>query len=83
MPTTDLILRVQPGTDVLHRVVSVCRRRNLQILALSYAEQQITLTVVGDQRQTCGIVRWLSALLHVFEVSDGEFAAAGDATPAQ
>jgi acetolactate synthase regulatory subunit len=75
MPTTNLTMQVQPGTDALHRIVCVCRRRNLQIIALTYAEPQIALTVSGDDRQARGIERWLSALLYVTEVKRQELVA--------
>lgn len=68
MSTTTLSLYVHAGTDALHRVVSVCRRRNLEILALTYADDQIALTIRGDNRQVRQIDRWLAALVDVFEV---------------
>ena len=68
MPTTNLTLQVQPGTDVLDRVVCICRRRNLRILALTYTDKQITLAVAGDGRQTRSIERWLSSLVDVLHV---------------
>jgi acetolactate synthase regulatory subunit len=72
MPTTSLTLEVQPDTDVLHRGICMCRRRMLQVVALRYAEQRITLTVTGSERQMRGIERWLSALLHVSTVQRHE-----------
>lgn len=71
MPTAHLTLQVRSGTDVLHRVVCICRRRNLRILALTYADKQITLTVAGDERQTRSIERWLSSLVDVLHVNPG------------
>jgi hypothetical protein len=68
MPTTSLTLRVQPGSDGLHRVVSTCRRRSLEIVAMSYLDQQITLTVAGNDWHAGRIDRWLSALVDVFDV---------------
>ena len=68
MPTTNLTLQVQPETDVLDRVVCICRRRNLRILTLTYTEEQITLTVAGDERQARSIERWLSSLVDVLSV---------------
>jgi acetolactate synthase regulatory subunit len=65
MPTTNLTLQVQPGTDVLDRVVCTCRRRNLRILTLTYTAEQITLTVAGEDRQARSIERWLSLLVDV------------------
>jgi acetolactate synthase small subunit len=69
MPTTNLTLQVQPGTDVLDRVVCICRRRNLPILTLTYTEEQITLTVAGEERQARSIERWLSSLVDVLGVN--------------
>ena len=68
MPTTSLTLEVQPDTDVLHRVICTCRRRMLQVVALTYADQLITLTLTGPDGQMRGIEQWLSALLHVSTV---------------
>lgn len=68
MPNTSLSIYIHTGTDALHRVVSVCRRRNLEILALTYADDQITLTISGDARKMRQIDRWLAALVDVFDV---------------
>jgi acetolactate synthase regulatory subunit len=76
MPTIDLTLQVEPGTDVLDRVVCTCRRRNLQIVTLAYAQHQIALTVTGADRHTRGLESWLAALVNVFEVHRKEQAAA-------
>ncbi len=75
MPTTSLTLQVQPDTDVLHRVVCTCRRRNLQIVALSYTQRQLALTVAGADFHLRGIDHWLAALVNVFEVQRDELAA--------
>lgn len=72
MPSTIVTLRVQPGTDALHRVVCVCRRRGLEILELSYANDQIRLTIAGAERQMRQIERWLAALVNVFDVDRSE-----------
>jgi acetolactate synthase regulatory subunit len=68
MPNTSLSLYVHAGTDALHRVVSVCRRRNIEILALTYSDNQISLTISGGRRQMRQIDRWLDALVDVFDV---------------
>jgi hypothetical protein len=70
MPTTTLTLEVQPGTDVLQRIVCVCGRRNVDIVALSYLGGQITLTVGGDPWHTRRLGRWLSALVNVLSVGN-------------
>jgi hypothetical protein len=68
MPTANLTLTVQPGTDALHRVVCTCRQRKLQILTLTYAEGLVRLTVNGADRQMRGIDPWLASLVHVLDV---------------
>jgi acetolactate synthase small subunit len=68
MPTANLSLYVQARTDGLHRVVTVCRRRNVEILALTYSDSQISLEISGDDRQVRQIDRWLAALVDVFDV---------------
>lgn len=82
MPTASLTLTVHPRTDALHRVVCTCRRRNLEIVQLSYEQEQITLTLAGADRQLRGIERWLTALVNVFEVQHAELLTASCATVA-
>jgi acetolactate synthase small subunit len=69
MPTVHLTLQTQPGTDALQRVVCISRRRNLQIVALSYVDREIAITLRGDERQVRGIDRWLASLVDVFGVA--------------
>jgi acetolactate synthase regulatory subunit len=69
MPTTSLKLKVQPGSDVLDRVVTVCRRRGLEILILSYADDEIKLTVHGEHERARRLGRWLDALIDVLDVA--------------
>jgi acetolactate synthase regulatory subunit len=71
MPTTKLNIRVQPGNDVLHRVISVCHRRGLEIVALNYVEGLITITFVGRPGHTGRIDRWLAGLVDVLAVEAG------------
>lgn len=68
MPTASLTITVQPGTDSLHRIVCICRRRNLEISELHYADVLVKLTISGADRQLRGIDRWLASLLHVVNV---------------
>ena len=68
MSFTSFTLEVQPGSDALDRVVCVCRRRNLQIVALDYASDRLALTVGGADRQMRGIESWLAALVSVSAV---------------
>lgn len=77
MPSMNLSLCVQAGTDALHRVVTVCRRRNVEIVALTFSDSRIRLTISGDYGQMRQIDRWLAALVDVFEV---EFCDAGAVT---
>lgn len=69
MPITELILSVQPDTDVLHRVVCVCHRRRLEITALSYRAGCLRLTVDGASGQACRIPVWLAGLPSVLTVA--------------
>jgi hypothetical protein len=68
MPTADLVLSVQPDTDVLHRVLSVCHRRRLAITTLTYDAGRLQLRVAGDFTQASRLSAWLSALPDVLDV---------------
>lgn len=68
MPTTDLILSVQPDTDVLHRVLSVCHRRQLVVTTLTYDADRLQLRVDGDVAQSNRLSLWLAALPDVLNV---------------
>jgi hypothetical protein len=68
MPTTDLILSVQPETDVLHRVLSVCHRRRLAVTTLTYHADRLELSVDGDVSQSNRLSVWLAALPSVLGV---------------
>lgn len=70
MPTTHLRLSVRSSPDVLHRVVTVCRRRALEIESLTYGTGEIALVLVGREDRTRGIIRWLLALIDVLDVVD-------------
>lgn len=70
MPTTHLRLSVRTSPDVLHRVVSVCRRRALEVESLTYGAGEIALVLVGREDRTRGIIRWLLALIDVLDVVD-------------
>ncbi len=83
MPNTNLTLDVQARTDALHRVVSVCRRRNVEILALTYSGNRISLEISGNQRQIRQIDRWLAALVDVFDVESCDAPAAALTRPAR
>ena len=47
--SSTLKIRVQPGSDALHRVLCVCHRRGMQILALTYADNELVLTIQGEE----------------------------------
>jgi hypothetical protein len=88
MPTTELILNVQPDTDALHRVVCVCHRRRLDITALSYHSGCLRLTVHGGSGQSRHIRFWLAGLPNVLSVAEvnnpsrrGDGAAVGATVP--
>jgi acetolactate synthase small subunit len=70
MPTVHLRLSVRSNPDVLHRVVSVCRRRTLEIESMRYDRGRIALAVVGRDDQTRHIRRWLLGLVDVLAVVD-------------
>lgn len=72
MPITVLKLQVEPGTDVLDRVVCVCRRRSVEILALNYAQAEIDLAVEGESYRLHRLRDWLGALVNVLEVRKEE-----------
>jgi len=70
MPTADLILSVQPDTDVLHRVLSVCHRRQLAITTLTYRADRLELRVDGELTQSNRLSVWLAALPDVLNVEE-------------
>jgi acetolactate synthase small subunit len=72
MPTATFTVQVRPRSDVLHRVVSVCHRRALVIVALSYAGDAITLTVRGETGRSSHLRRWLGSLHDVVAVHELE-----------
>lgn len=82
MSSTNVTLHVQSGDDALHRVVCVCRRRGLEIRELSYANDQIRLTIAGAERQIRQIERWLAALVNVFRVDRNDPPGLRTAVPA-
>lgn len=59
---STLKIRVQPGSDALHRVLCVCHRRGMQILALTYTDDELVLTIQGEERRSRHIGHWLAAL---------------------
>ena len=69
MPTVTLKLRVRPRPDVLNRIVSTCRQRRVEIIALSYTGRELSLSVSGDEERTRRIERRLAALVDVLEVT--------------
>ena len=58
-------VRVGPGRDALHRIICVCHRRGLEIVALSYGYDELSLTLEGDERRMRQAERWLGALVDV------------------
>jgi hypothetical protein len=80
MPTTNLYVHVRPDSDALQRIVTVCGRRYLEILAMTYDGREIRLTVRHEARRRRHIGHWLSALVDVLDVA--EVAASSPATVA-
>jgi acetolactate synthase small subunit len=68
MPTAKLDLRVRRESDGLHRVLSVCRRRGLEVLTLIYMGGDTMLVVRADEQRLDQLEHWLSALVDVLEV---------------
>lgn len=68
MPTIALSLQVQPSTDVLQRIVSICRKRKAEIIALTYADETVELSLCGERRAIRQIELWLAALVDVHQV---------------
>lgn len=68
MPTARLKIRVRSHSDALHRVMCVCHRRTVEIVALNFTGETIELAIAGSDRQLDGIGRWLSALPDVLGV---------------
>lgn len=69
MSSTPLTLRVRPDSDALHRVVTVLRRRQIEIRSLSYEEDgQMRLEIVEDPQRGPQAVAWLAALVDVLDV---------------
>jgi acetolactate synthase regulatory subunit len=69
MSTAKLDLRVRRDSDGLHRVLSVCRRRGIEVLTLIYMGGDTMLVVQGDEARIRQLDRWLAALVDVVEVS--------------
>jgi acetolactate synthase small subunit len=69
MPTICVQAHVLPEPDVLQRVVTVCRRRYLDIVALNFGEDEIRLTVRGSADRCGRIVEWIGALVDVLDVA--------------
>jgi acetolactate synthase regulatory subunit len=70
MSAATLKVRVTPRSDALHRVISVCHRRALQIVALNFSGNEITLTVTGQEDRWRHLDRWLIGLHDVLAVSE-------------
>ncbi len=72
-------IRIQPHSDALYRIISICHRRGVQIAALSYATDELTLTIDSQHRRLGHVERWLTALVDVRDVCaiDPEAEAAG------
>jgi acetolactate synthase regulatory subunit len=76
MPTIRLKVQVSPATDVLPRVIGICRRRQLDLLSLHYEGEEIEVVLAGDARCTRPLGRWLGALVDVRDVTELDVAPA-------
>ena len=70
MPTINLYVQVRPDSDALQRVVTLCGRRYLEILAMNYGANAIRLTVRYETARRRQIVQWLGALVDVLDVAE-------------
>jgi acetolactate synthase regulatory subunit len=70
MSVATLKVRVTPRSDALHRVISVCHRRALQIVELRFSGNEITLTITGQERRWRHLDQWLIGLHDVLAVSE-------------
>jgi acetolactate synthase regulatory subunit len=68
MPTTNLTLHVRPESDALQRVVTLCRRRRLEICALHYRSGELALTIRGEHARARLAAEWLGGLVDVLGV---------------
>jgi acetolactate synthase regulatory subunit len=68
MSTAKLDLRLRRDSDGLHRVLTVCRRRGLEVLTLIYMGGDTMLVVRGDEPMLAQLEHWLAALVDVVEV---------------
>jgi acetolactate synthase regulatory subunit len=66
MPTTDLTIELQPGTDALRRVLTLCVRRGIDIRRLSYVEGSLELSVGGERAER--LCAWMDGLVDVLAV---------------
>jgi acetolactate synthase regulatory subunit len=69
MPTTNLSVQVRPESDALHRVVALCGRRYLEIIAMSFGGGEIHLTVRHERARSRHVTQWLAALVDVLDVA--------------
>lgn len=67
MPTATFKVKAHPDDHLLQRIVVVCHRRRVDILALSYAPGEITLTVAAPDLGRVGA--WLRNLVDVIDVA--------------
>jgi hypothetical protein len=70
MPAATFRIHIDAASDALHRIVCVCHRRHVGIVALDYAGGEMRLTLDGDQPRLLHMERWLGALRDVGEVRE-------------
>jgi acetolactate synthase regulatory subunit len=68
-------LDVRDDPEALRRILTVCRRRNCRIVALSYessgttASDRLRLDLTGDTAQTARAERWLANVVDVLSIA--------------
>lgn len=77
-----LSITLGDGPGALQRVVTVCARRRLEVVSLSFerAHARVNLSLEGAPGQLAGARAWLSALVDVLTVRE---IAAEPAVPSQ
>jgi acetolactate synthase small subunit len=67
-----LSITLGDGPGALQRVVTVCARRRLEVVSLTFqrAGARVDLCVEGNPRQLAGARAWLSALVDVLAVRE-------------
>jgi hypothetical protein len=75
MPTIRLTLRLQPESDAMYRVLCLCRRRRIEVRALEYSGDAMSLTLAGDATRVERTRHWIASLIGVVGIGSAPSAA--------